>query len=221
MGLGRDVRVDPDAHRYVHPLRFGDRGQPVELLERLDVQVADPGPHGLTELVGGLPHPAEDDPVRREAGRERTRHLAGRDDVGAGTQIAQEAEHGERAVGLHRVADPMRHAGQRLVERPIPLADRLGVVDVGRRADLGGDVDEGDAGQVERATAARQPRVGEAGVGQYALAHTASATLGRPHHMHVVGGSGERNSSSGRTRIVALVCSLISASQVPRPQKPA
>ena len=34
--------------------------------------------------------------------------------------------------------------------------------------------------------------------------------------MQVVGASGERNSSSGRTRIVALVCSLISASQAPR-----
>ena len=45
----------------------------------------------------GLPHPAEDDPVRREAGGERPGQLAAGDDVGAGAEIAQDPEHGEVA----------------------------------------------------------------------------------------------------------------------------
>src|ERR1051325_2778342 len=44
---------------------------------------------------------------------------------------------------------------------------------------------------------------------QYACAHTASATLGLPHHIHVLGASGERNSGSGSTRTVAAVCCLV------------
>ena len=92
------------------PLFLGDRRQPVQLLDRLDVQMPEPGADGLPELGGRLPHPAEDDPLGGEARRERPGHLAGGDDVGARAQIAEDAEHGERAVGLDRVADPMRHA---------------------------------------------------------------------------------------------------------------
>ena len=55
---------------------------------------------------------------------------------------------------------------------------------------------------------------------QYACAHTASATLGLSHHMHVLGVSGERNSGSGSTRTVAAVACLISASQAADPQNP-
>src|SRR6266581_1649975 len=44
--------------------------------------------------------------------------------------------------------------------------------------------------------------------------------LGLPHHMHVLGASGERNSASGSTRTVAAVSCLISASQAAEPQNP-
>src|SRR6185312_11012499 len=104
--------------------------------------------------------------------------------------------------------------------RPVARPDGLGVVHVDRGPDLGGDRSERNAAKVQAGAVTGQARVGKPAVGQYALAHTASATLGRPHHMQVVGGSGERNSSSGSTRMVALVCSLISASHSVRPQKP-
>ena len=55
---------------------------------------------------------------------------------------------------------------------------------------------------------------------QYAFAHTASATDGAPHQTHRAGGDGERNSSSGRTRTVAFVASLMASSQATEPQKP-
>ena len=64
--------------------------------------------------------------------------------------------------------------------------------------DLGAGADIGSGGELARALAA-----------------------GFPPERIVFSGVGERNSASGSTRIVALVCSLIAASQLPSPQKPA
>ena len=42
MGVGGDVGIDPDADVDVDPLLVGDRRQPVQLLDRLDVEVPEP-----------------------------------------------------------------------------------------------------------------------------------------------------------------------------------
>ena len=217
-------RIDPDSDRDGPPLLAGDAGQEVELLGRLDVQVTEPGPHRCAQLGRRLADPAEHHARGLEPGGEHPGQLAARDDVGAGAEVAENAEDGEGAVGLDRETDAVGNAGKGLVQDTVPLADGAGVVDVRRSAHLGRDLGERDVAQPETPAGAREARVGEQarhGAGQYALAHTASATLGRPHHMQVVGATGERNSSSGSTRIVAFVCSLISASHSGRPQNPA
>jgi hypothetical protein len=118
-------------------------------------------------------------------------------------------------AGLSRNGGALHLGG---VQRPESLAYGPRVIDVDRRADLVGDGRERHGAQLEGAVPSAETGVGEQAVGQYALAHTASAALGRSHHMQVVGASGERNSSSGSTRMVALVCSLISVSHSTRPQ---
>lgn len=118
----------------------------------------------------------------------------------------------------------MRNPGKGPVELAILLANGGRVIHVDRCAHPVRDIGQAHAAEPQAAPVTAEARVGEeAGdaAAQYALAHTASATLGRPHHMQIVGGTGERNSSSGRTRIVALVCSLISASHEASPQNPA
>jgi hypothetical protein len=221
MSLGGHVGIDPDANGHLGALLLRDDRQPVELLHRFDVEMSQAGPHRLTQLRRGFPHPAEHDALRRKPRRQRSRHLAARHDIGSRPQVAQQPEYGERTVGLHGVADAVRHVRQRGVERTIPLPDGRRVVDVYRRSHLAGDVRQGHAGHEQCPAPPLEPGVGEPAVGQYALAHTASVTLGRPHHMQVFGTSGDRNSSSGSTRIVALVLSLTSASHSWLPQKPA
>src|SRR6185312_3617694 len=96
---------------------------------------------------------------------------------------------------------------------PIPNCGRA--VDVRRRPYLEGDSLQRNALAMHHAVDARES------ARQYDLAHTASAVEGRPHLRHLVGASAERNSSSGRTRIVALVSSLMADSHASSPHHPA
>jgi hypothetical protein len=226
MGVGGDVGVDPNAHSHRPAAALHDPAQRRELGGGFQVHVADARLDRRNQLVIALPDPAEDDPLRLEAGGERPRQLAAGDDVGAGAQVPKDPEHREIGVRLDGVGHPVRHRVERPVERAKLPSDHAGAVEVRRRPHGLGDRGERHAAEVERTAPALetgvgvQRRVGGRGGAQYALAHRASVTVGRPHHMHVEGTCGERNSSSGRTRIVALVCSLISISHSVRPQKP-
>src|SRR5829696_82164 len=111
----------------------------------------------------------------------------------------------------------MRDRREHFVEALVPVPNRSRAVDVNRRADVARDSLEGDAlAMHDRVYTRKSGR-------QYALAHTAS-TMDEPpfpHFRHVEGVSADRNSSSGSTRIVALVSSLISDSQSTPPHHPA
>ena len=54
-----------------------------------------------------LPTPLKTMAPRGEAGGERPAHLPGGDEVGAGAEVVQQAEDGQVAVRLDRVADPV------------------------------------------------------------------------------------------------------------------
>ncbi len=222
MGLGGHVGIDPDADRDDRTLQLGENRQPFELRERLDIDVSHPGRDRGLELLVGLPHAAEHDPVGREAGGEGPQELAPRDDVGAGTEPGEEPEHGEVAVGLDGVADAMGQVAECGIESPVSLPDRGRIVDESRACrPLPAIPVSGTPAHAQGTFGiAGQPRVGEQRR-QYARAHIASTVAGRPVQMHVVGASADRNSGSGRQRIVALVCSLISASTAGSPQNPA
>src|SRR5690348_3453050 len=127
----------------------------------------------------------------------------------------EEREHGQVRVRLHAIVQAVRHRRERAVEPRVRVANGAGAVHEHRRPRFARD-------GLERDALARQYPVGgrESG-GQYALAHTASLVEGRPHLRHVRGASGDRNSSSGSTRIVAFVSSLIAASHAPSPHQPA
>src|SRR5689334_19029737 len=109
----------------------------------------------------------------------------------------------------------VRDRSERLVEQLIAIPNGRRAIDVAWRA-------RGVGNDVEGNTLAPQ-RTGdpdETGA-QYALAHTASVVAGFPHRRHRFGSSAERNSSSGITRIVAFVSSLMRASHCASPHQPA
>src|SRR6266566_1298706 len=106
---------------------------------RLDVERADPRLDGRADLVLALADAGEDDPVRRDPRRQGFRELAAGDDVGAEPFGRDHPQDRQRVVGLRRVARQVRDVGERLFERPNPLAEAVEVVGVERRSDLSGD----------------------------------------------------------------------------------
>ena len=181
MGIGRDIGIDanPDPDRSVWAAQAG---QDLQLLQRFDMDAADPRRHGFGQFEGGLPHPAEHDPVGRKPRRQTSSQFAAAHDVDPGSEFPEEPEHGEVAVGLDGVVNPVGNLGEGLAEGPVPATDRFGQVDKRRGADRVGDV-----GQIDPAAAqpARRPVLqvgvgqeclaGGQPIGQYALAQTASA----------------------------------------------
>ena len=127
------------------------------------------------------------------------------------------AQHGRVRVRLERVVHAVRHRRQRL-----DRAARSGRGSSPRCRRTPACRPRAAMRSSGHALAARARRRARANPGgQYAFAHSASAVAGRPHLRHVVGASAERNSSSGSTRIVAFVSSLICASHAASPHQPA
>ena len=89
------------------PTRIGRRSRatilPSATSSAVDSTVARARSRPRTAAVSSsvrLPHPAEDDPLGLEAGREGPGQLAAGDDVGTGAEIAQDPEHGEVAFAF-------------------------------------------------------------------------------------------------------------------------
>ncbi len=140
MGIRSDVRIDPDPDRHRPPAPLGDPGEGRQLGRGLEVHVADAGRDRRLQLGVGLSHPAEHDPLGSEAGLQSPRELPARHDIRTGAEVAKCPEHAEVCVGLDRKADPMRQAGQRLVEDVVALAHDREIVDVRGRSDPLGNV---------------------------------------------------------------------------------
>ncbi len=109
VGVRVDSRRDADQHR----LREGDqRGQLVDLVERVDHDPADPvGQRGL-EVLGGFHVAVQHDPLGREADRPRDREFTGRAHVQRQALLGQPAQHCLARQRLARERD--LRAGQRL-----------------------------------------------------------------------------------------------------------
>ncbi len=138
---GRDVRVRLRIDVGIHAQRDGspapqparDDRDPRQLRGALDVE----HPHARLErerdLLVGLADAGEHHLARIPAGAEHAVQLAARDDVEAGAEPREEAQHRQVRVGLHRIADDVAKPGERSVEDlPVPGQGRGGV-DVERR----------------------------------------------------------------------------------------
>ena len=80
---------------------------------RLGVDGLDAERDGPLQLVARLPDAGEDDLVGDEAGAQRDLDLADRVGVGLGAEAAEQAQEGQRRVGLQRVVDGVGHGGER------------------------------------------------------------------------------------------------------------
>ncbi len=145
VGLGIHVRVDAQRHRRGLAQRAGHLVEPVQLGDRFDVEAGDTGFERQAHLVGGLAHPREHHVGGLASGGQHAPQFPARDDVEAGAQLREDLQHRQVGVGLHGVL----HA------RVAALAGgRVGAVvggqggariDVGGRAEPGGNRLERDA----------------------------------------------------------------------------
>ncbi len=118
MGIGGDIRIDPDADPHRAPEPRGDPAERGQLGGGLEVHMADPRLDRGGQLLVGLADAAEDDALGLESRGERAGQLPAGNDVGARAKVAKQPEHGQVRVGLHRVGDPVRHRRQRFVQAP-------------------------------------------------------------------------------------------------------
>jgi hypothetical protein len=219
----QDVGVHPDPHRSRTPLPLRHPLQGVQLPLALHVEGQDPGPEGALHLLHRLPHPGEDDPLRRDPRLEGPVELAQGDDVGASAQGADPVQHRQVPVGLHRVGQEEVQFAEGRLEGLDPLPDPVAVVDVQGRAEALRQFLQVVATTVENPVAAGKargstlvvsggggldPQGGRSGPfgAQYALAHITSIRLSPPP-MHRSGASGVRKSGRGMQRRVAFVSS--------------
>ena len=151
MGVGPDPRGDAQQDALRAP--GGDSLEPLDLVERVDDDVADAGVDGLLELGVALVVAVHVDPLGVEAGVQRQVQLAAGGDV-AGEPLLGEEPQGRRAgKGLAREDDleVVGALGEGGLDRAGAGAHVVLRVDVGGRAELGRELDHVAAADLESA----------------------------------------------------------------------
>src|SRR6266571_2562383 len=101
-----------------------------------DSILMNPTPARIASSISTLVLPTrEHDAVWIEPRDPRPAQLANRHDVGARTELPEDTEHAEVAVGFDGEADAVADAVECVVERVVLRANQVGTVDVGRRPD--------------------------------------------------------------------------------------
>ena len=139
MGLGVDVRIDPQGHPGLQLQAPGDAVDLLQLLGGLQVEQQDVRLEGRLDLLGLFAHPGIDDFRRVHPGRQRPVEFAAGDDVRPGAQPAEQPQNRQVGVGLHREADDMGKLGEGGVEDPVVMRQGAGAIEIKRRAHLRGD----------------------------------------------------------------------------------
>ena len=142
MGPRVEIGIDAQAHGRAsfHPPRH--RRDTIELGRRLGVDHQDTGLERRFDLLVGLAHPGENDLARIGAHAKASHQLAARDHIEAGTHRGEQFQHAQVGERLHREADQMIGAGERLVEDPEMAPHGSRAVDVKGSADLKREIGE-------------------------------------------------------------------------------
>ena len=160
VGLGVDVRIDPQRdRRHLAHLR-GDGSEPLELGSGFDIEAANPRLECLAHFGRGLADAGEHDLPGLAPGSQHARQFAARDDVETRTEAREEVEHGEVGVGLDRIEDPRPVALERRCVGAVGGAQGFAGVNIAGRAVLFGQRDERYALEFEAIGALVQGGIG-------------------------------------------------------------
>ena len=130
--------------------------QEFEFRFAFDVELADPAFEGEAHLGFRLADAGKDDALARDTGGFRAQVLAARDHVHACAQPCQCLQDRLVGIGLHRVADQVRQAIERLFEDAVMPGQGGGGIDVERGADFLRDLRQGHVFGMEDAVAVEE-----------------------------------------------------------------
>ncbi|OIQ67514.1 hypothetical protein GALL_509060 [mine drainage metagenome] len=142
MGLGVNVRIDPNGDRGDFAQRDRHLGQRAHLGLGFDVELPNTAferyPHFLVRFANTREH----DTLARNPRRLGAQVFASRDHIHAGAQIAKGLEHRNVRQGLDRKAHQMRQRRKRLLKQAEMAGQCRGRIAVERRADCFRQFDE-------------------------------------------------------------------------------
>ena len=149
MGLGPDARGDAQQH-LLGPAG-GDPLEPVDLVERVDDDVADAAGQRVLQLGRGLVVAVHVDPLGIEAGAQREVQLAAGRDVAGQSGLGEDPQRRGAGERLARVEDleVVGARGEGVLDRAGAQAQVVLGVDVGGRAELARQLDHVTAADLE------------------------------------------------------------------------
>jgi hypothetical protein len=202
VGVGLDPRGRPHEDLGDDPVLGVQRGEAVELVEAVDHDPADPGLAGGPQLGGGLVAAVEDEPLRRDSGREGDVQLATGGDIEVHPLLVGQLGHREAQERLRGVGHAVAEGIDGL---PAPSPQVGLVVDEQGRAEPLGQLDQvapadgepavgGDHGGVRQQRPRQRPRAHG-----YAATLAAGALTSPPERRRRAG-RGRWPARSGRPR---------------------
>ncbi len=203
--LGVDVGIDAQRHVRGVPEAFGDLAQRAQLGLALDVEAEDALLQRVGHLLARLADTGEDDLVRRHAGGEGAAQLALGDDIHAGAELGERAQHRLVGVGLDGIADERVLPGEGFRQHAVVPLQRRRRIAIEGRAHLGGEARERDILGVQHAVLVMEmvhggllsPRFGLA---QQRIENEAVVRLGRGSRIGLGAGSFGRLGRAGSRR---------------------
>ena len=184
MRLRVDIGVHAQAHARSATVRVRHLSEPFELVFAFDVEAQHADLERARHFRARLANAGKDDAGRVAAGGQHALELAAGDDVEAAAVAREPLQNGEIRVGLHRVADQMLAAFERLLVRRERALHRPRRVDIEWRAEASREVGGGDAFDEEAAILqgyvrrAGQARHGSATGGPGVTAEAGAVTVG-------------------------------------------
>ena len=155
VGLGIHIGIDPQAQGGLLAQAHGDGVEAVQLGHGLDVEAADAHFQGPGHFRFGLADAGEDHLAGLGAGRQDPFQFAAGNDVETGAKAGEEAENAQVGVGLDGVADQAAGTGgmggQGIAELAVGGFQGGPGIDVGGRAEPGGDAAQGNGFGVQDA----------------------------------------------------------------------
>ena len=139
VGLRVHIGVHADGDGGAQAEFAGDGVDALEFGLAFDIEGEDAFAQGVGDFLAGLPDAGEGAAAGLPAGFQHAEEFAARDDVETGAEPREEREDGEVRIRLHGIANQVVEGGEGGVEALVVPADGACGVDIGGRAEFGGD----------------------------------------------------------------------------------
>ena len=184
MGVGLDPGRRPNQHPWDATIGGVEPVEPIELVEAVDHRAAHADLAGPPQLGLALVVAVQDQPVGRDAGRQRDVQLAAGGHVEVHPLLVDQPCHGQAQERLGGVGHPVAEGGHGLAA---PGAEVVLVIDEQRRTELGGQFGDRASADGQRPVGQDLGRVGQQAAG-YRIRGPLETCRGFGGHGHQIRG---------------------------------